>query len=218
MLEYGFFLFAVTSLFTLIDPIGAAPVFVAYTDRYDTPDVNRIARKATISATILLLLFAGLGDLIFSIYHITIHAFRITGGVIFFRLGLNMLESLPSRTKSTPKEEAEALTKDDIAITPLGIPLIAGPGAITSVMILAGQAETAARKGLLTLAILVTLLATYFILRGADVMMKKLGTTGSRVIQRIMGLLLMVIAMQFFIDGITPVLKEVMTGVINGMP
>ncbi|MEE9464651.1 MAG: NAAT family transporter [Candidatus Neomarinimicrobiota bacterium] len=212
MFDLAFFLLCLSSLFTLIDPIGGAPIFVAYTDRFERDDVIKIARKASLTAAILLLVFAGLGDLIFSLYHLTIHAFRITGGVIFFRLGLNMLENLPSRTKSTPKEAEEALTKDDLAVTPLGIPLIAGPGAITSVMILAGQAKDIPHKMILVVAIIIILLVTYFILRWANVVLGKLGTTGTRVIHRIMGLLLMVIAMQFFIDGITPILQQIISG------
>lgn len=212
-MEIGFFIFAVSSLFTLVDPIGAAPMFVVLTEKYNRADVMRIARKATIAAGLVLVVFAALGDYIFSMYHLTLNAFRLTGGVIFFRLGLNMLESIPRRTKSTPKEEAEALEKDDIAITPIGIPLIAGPGAITSVMILIGESTNVYQKTIVFVAIAIIMILTYFILRGSKALLSKLGTSGSRIIHRLMGMLLMVIASQFFIDGISEVIKEVMSGV-----
>jgi multiple antibiotic resistance protein len=208
-MDLGYFLFAFTSLFTLVDPIGGATVFVAFTNRFAREDIPRIAGRAALAATTILIIFAGLGDLIFSIYNLTIHAFRITGGVVFFRLGLNMLESLPSRTKSTPAEAEEAMTKDDLAITPLGIPLIAGPGAISSVMILAGQAETFIMRSHLFAAIILAVGFTYIIFRSADKILLRIGTTGTRVINRIMGLLLMVIAMQFFIDGIAGAVRDI---------
>lgn len=210
-MEIGFFIFAISSLFTLVDPIGAAPMFVALTERYDRADVLRIARKASIAAGLVLIVFAAMGDYIFSMYHLTLNAFRLTGGVIFFRLGLNMLESIPRRTKSTPKEEAEALEKDEIAITPIGIPLIAGPGAITSVMILMGESTNVYQKTIVFIAIGLVMILTYFILRGSKALLSKLGTSGSRIIHRIMGMLLMVIASQFFIDGVSEVIREAMS-------
>ena len=212
-MDISFFLFAFSSLFTLVNPVGISPAFVSLTQRFPPDDVPRIALRGAVAAAVILFVFAGVGQLIFSFYHITIHAFRIAGGIIFFRLGLNMLESVVSRSKSTPKEQEEALTRTDIALSPVAIPLIAGPGAITSAMILAGQAKTITGKLSLFLAITLTLAVTYLILRGADTFLKKLGTTGTRVIQRIMGLLLMVIAVQFVIDGIKPIMTDILRAV-----
>ena len=208
-MDIGFFLFAFSSLFTLVNPVGISPAFVSLTQRFPPEDIPKIALRGTLAAAVILAIFSVLGELIFSFYHITIHAFRIAGGIIFFRLGSQMLESLVPRTKSTPKEEEEALTRTDIALTPVAIPLIAGPGAITSSMILAGQASGLPQVLSFAAALLLALLTTYLILRGADRFLAKLGTTGTRVIQRIMGLLLMVIAVQFMIDGIKPVLVEI---------
>ena len=105
------------------------------------------------------------------------------------------------------------MTKHDIAISPIAIPLIAGPGAITSSMILFSHADTLPMQLSFGLALLLVMLATYLILRGAEKLLGKIGTTGSRVIQRLMGLLLMVIAVQFVIDGVTPLLQDLLTGV-----
>ena len=211
-MDISFFLFSFSSLFALVNPIGISPAFVSFTERFSKDDVLSIAKRSVMAALLILLLFAVLGDLIFSLYGITIHAFRIVGGILFFRSGLKMLESIPSRTRTTPKEEKEALTKHDIAISPIAIPLIAGPGAITSSMILFSHADTMPMIFAFGSALLLVMLATYFILRGAEKLLDKIGTTGSRVIQRLMGLLLMVIAVQFIIDGVTPVAQEILRG------
>jgi multiple antibiotic resistance protein len=209
----SFFFFAFSSLFTLVNPVGISPAFVGLTRRFPPEDIPKIALRGTLAATIILFIFALLGDLIFSFYHITIHAFRIAGGIIFLRLGLNMLESVVPRMKSTPREVEEALTRTDVALSPLAIPLISGPGAITSTMILSGQAETLLDQLTLFAAIVLTLALTYVILRGANTFMKKLGTTCTRIIQPIMSLLLMVIAVQFIIDGVTPVMKNILAAI-----
>ena len=141
-------------------------------------------------------------------FGITVYAFKIAGGILFLRIGINMLEAKVSRTKSTPKESEEASGNDDIAITPIGIPLIAGPGAITSVMILAAQAVSFEQKVIFYLNIIVTLLITFMVLKLGKKLTKKLGTAGLRVIERIMGMILMVVAIQFIIDGLNTVITN----------
>ena len=137
MIEYfSFFILAFTTLFTLINPIGLAPVYLSLVDSFNLKEKQQIAIKGSATAFIILIIFSVLGDVIFSFYGITIYAFKIAGGILFFRTGIQMLEARISRSRSTPKEEEEAINKDDIAYPPIGIPLIAGPGAITSVMIL----------------------------------------------------------------------------------
>ena len=148
-----------------------------------------------------------IGTLIFDFFNITIFAFKIVGGILFFRIGLNMIESKLPRTKSTPKEEEEALTKEDIAYSPIGIPLIAGPGAITSVMILSEQVDMIYDKIIFILSISICMILTYMILLAANKLSDRIGTTGLRIIQRIMGIILMVISVQFIIDGLTPLFK-----------
>jgi multiple antibiotic resistance protein len=137
------------------------------------------------------------------------------GGIIFFRTGLRMLEVIVSRTRSTPQEQQEGLETDDIAITPVGIPLLTGPGAITGAMVLAGKATIPLHYGILIASIIAVLALTYFILVGADKLFRRLGTTWVRVIQRVMGILLMVIAVQFIIDGVTSVLKSIIISVLE---
>ena len=150
-----------------------------------------------------------MGKVIFSFYGITVYAFKIAGGILFLRIGLNMLEAKISRTKSTPKESQEAIDNNDIALTPIGIPIIAGPGAITSVMILAAETNTITHKIIFYMNIVITLLTTLIILVLAKAISKKLGTTGLRVIERIMGMILMVVAIQYIIDGLDVVINTI---------
>ena len=209
MTEYTvFFILAFSTIFTLINPIGLTAVYLSIVDPFDTKEKSRIALKGTITAFVILIIFSLIGDVIFSFYRITVSAFKIAGGILFFRTGIQMLEARVSRSRSTPKEEKEAGSKEDIAYTPIGIPLIAGPGAITSVMILSSETPEWKLKLILFTVIALVLLLTYLIFRGADYLTRRFGTTGLRIAQRIMGLILMVIAVQFVIDGVEIVILE----------
>ena len=200
-----YFILAFSTLFTLINPIGLAPVYLSMVKQFSVKERGRIALKGTITALFILIIFSLVGDIIFSFYGITISAFKIAGGILFFRTGIQMLEARVSRSRSTPKEEEEAETKEDIAFTPIGMPLIAGPGAITSVMILSSDTSKWEFKLILFGVIALTLALTYLIFQGADYLTRRFGTMGLRIIQRIMGLILMVIAVQFVINGVTPI-------------
>ena len=129
------------------------------------------------------------------------------GGILFFRNGLRMLDSKIGRSRTTPAEQEESEESDDIAISPIGIPLIAGPGAITAAMLLSSQTPQIYSYFTLIFSIFVVLSLVYIILRNGDILLKLLGTTGVRIIQRLMGLILMVIAVQFVINGLASVLK-----------
>ena len=203
-----FFILAFSTLFTLINPVGLTAVYLSMVEQFDTEERSRIAFKGTITALLILVIFSMIGDIIFSFYGITLSAFKIAGGILFFRTGILMLEARISRSRSTPKEEAEAETKGDIAYAPIGMPLIAGPGAITSVMILSSGAAKWELKLILFGVISLVLILTYIIFQAADYLTHRFGTTGIRIVQRIMGLILMVIAVQFVIDGVTSIVLE----------
>ena len=207
-LDLSFILLSFSSLFTLLNPIGTAPIVLSLTESLTSEEYNKVIKKSICIACFILLLFAIMGKIIFTFYGITVYAFKIAGGILFLRIGINMLEAKVSRTKSTPKESEEASGNDDIALTPIGIPLIAGPGAITSVMILAAQAISFEQKVIFYLNIIVTLLITFMILKLGKKLTKKLGTAGLRVIERIMGMILMVVAIQFIIDGLNTVITN----------
>ena len=207
-LDLSFILLSFSSLFTLLNPIGTAPIVLSLTESLNPEEYNKVIKKSICVACLILLLFAIMGKIIFTFYGITVYAFKIAGGILFLRIGINMLEAKVSRTKSTPKESAEASGNDDIALTPIGIPLIAGPGAITSVMILAAQAISFNQKVIFYLNIIITLLITFMILKLGKKLTQKLGTAGLRVIERIMGMILMVVAIQFIIDGLNTVITN----------
>ncbi len=208
-IDLAFFIVSFSTLFTLINPIGIMPIVLSLTENVDSKVYHKIIIKAILLAGIILMIFALMEKLIFSFYGITIYAFKIAGGILFLRIGLNMLEAKVSRTKSTPKESKEAIENDDIALTPIGIPIIAGPGAITSVMILASETSSFSHKLIFYFNIFFTLLITFILLALGKKFTKKLGTTGLRVIERIMGMILMVVAIQFITDGLHVVIKNI---------
>ena len=206
--DLSYALISFTSIFTLINPLGILPIYLTLTESISRQERTKINRRGIVTAGIVLITFSFIGNYIFSFYGITIHAFRIAGGILFFRIGLNMVESKLSRTKATPQEEEEAQMKEVFAYTPLGIPMIAGPGAITSAVILSGDGFNVYNKITFILVLFFSLLFTYLIFQTAGRISKFLGIIGIRIMQRIMGLLLMVIAVQFIIDGIFPILQN----------
>tara|TARA_B100000214_G_scaffold15804_1_gene10913 strand:- start:195 stop:839 length:645 start_codon:yes stop_codon:yes gene_type:complete len=205
----SFFLLSFSSLFTLINPVGITPILLSISENMSVKEYNKIIRKGIITAYIVLFIFSLMGDVFFKFYGITINAFMIAGGILFFRNSLDMIDSKISRLSSTPMETKEAEKKEDIGITPIGIPLIAGPGAITSVMLLSSQTSNFYDKCILHINIILILIITLLILLLGKRIAISIGTTGIRIIQRVMGLILMVISIQFIINGIIPILKEI---------
>ena len=208
--ETQFFILCLTTLFTLINPIGIAPLLMVMTERFSKDERIEIAKKDSATALITLLLFAILGSLIFSFFGITLEAFQIMGGILFFRNGLRMLDAKVGRSRTTPAEQEESQESDDIAISPIGIPLIAGPGAITATMLLSSQTPQIYSYLTLGLSIMIVLTFVYVILRNGDVLMRVLGTSIMRIIQRLMGLILLVIAVHFVINGTISVIKPLL--------
>jgi multiple antibiotic resistance protein len=200
-----FSLLALSSIFFLVDPFAAIPSFLAITESADAARRKRMARKGAITCFIVLTTFAIAGQLIFRMFGITLPAFEIAGGLILLLIGLDMLEARRSPTQETHGDTEEATTKEDAGIVPLGIPMLAGPGAISSVMVLVGQVPTlwhwemAAILGSIT----ITAVVAYFVLAAASRVRQVMGETGIRILVRIMGLLLVALAMQYFVNGIT---------------
>ena len=208
--EIQFFIFCLTTLFTLINPIGISPILIIMTERFPKKEKINIAKKGSLTAFITLILFPLLGSVIFNFFGITTEAFQIMGGILFFRNGLRMLDSKIGRSRTTPAEQEESEESDDIAVSPIVIPLIAGPGAITAAMLLSSQTPQIYSYFTLIFSIFFVLSLVYIILRNGNVIAKLLGTTGTRVIQRLMGLILMVIAVQFVINGVISIYKSPM--------
>jgi multiple antibiotic resistance protein len=200
-----FSVLALSSIFFLVDPFAAIPSFLAITQNADPARRKRMARKGALTCFIVLTSFAVGGQLIFRMFGITLPAFEIAGGLILLLIGLDMLEAKRSPTQEAHGDTEEAAAKEDAGIVPLGIPMLAGPGAISSVMVLVGQVpslwhwEMAAILGSITL----TSLISFWVLAGAGRVRQVMGETGIRILVRIMGLLLVALAMQFFVNGLT---------------
>ena len=200
-----FSLLALSSIFFLVDPFAAIPSFLAITESADAARRRRMARKGAITCFIVLTSFAVAGQFIFRMFGITLPAFEIAGGLILLLIGLDMLEARRSPTQETHGDTEEAAAKEDAGIVPLGIPMLAGPGAISSVMVLVGQAPSLLgwQMGAIFGSITVTAVVTYFVLAAAGRVREVMGETGIRILVRIMGLLLVALAMQYFVNGIT---------------
>jgi multiple antibiotic resistance protein len=206
----AFALLCFTSLLAIINPLSAAPMYLALTDGYTMEHRSRTLRSAIVTAFTVLLVFALLGGTIFQLFGITIDAFRIAGGIIFFGIGMDMLQAKRTRGKATLEEEEEATRKEEVGITPLGIPMITGPGAITTVMVLMTQATSGARLAIVFFAVIVVLGITWAALAAAPRLVSFFGQTGLNVMTRIMGLLVTVIAVQFIVDGARPILIDIL--------
>ena len=198
-----FSLLAVSSIFFLVDPFAAIPSFLAITNGVDPARRSRMARKGALTCFIVLTTFAFAGRLIFRMFGITLPAFEIAGGLILLLIGLDLLEAKRSPTQEATGDTEEAASKEDAGIVPLGIPMLAGPGAISSVMVLVGQVNTAWQMTAIVGCIAFTALVSYWVLAGAGRVRTFMGETGIRILVRIMGLLLVALAMQFFVNGLT---------------
>ncbi|HEV2487749.1 MAG TPA: MarC family protein [Terracidiphilus sp.] len=200
-----FSLLALSSIFFLVDPFAAIPSFLAITHSADPVRRKRMARKGALTCFIVLTSFAVAGQLIFRLFGITLPAFEIAGGLILLLIGLDMLQARRSQTQETLGDAEEAAAKEDAGIVPLGVPMLAGPGAISSVMVLVGQAPSLWhwQMGAILGSIAITALVSYWVLAGAGRVRQVMGETGIRILVRIMGLLLVALAMQLFINGLT---------------
>lgn len=197
----SFSLLAFSSILFLVDPFAALPTFLAVTAGQSNAKRVRTARKASLTALVVLSLFAFIGQYIFRLFGITLPAFEIAGGVILLLIGLDMLEARRSPTQEVPPDTEAAAHKDDVGIVPMGIPMLAGPGAITSVMVLVGQAKERWQLLAILGSILLTSTICFVVLGSAARVGRLLGDTGIRILVRIMGLLLVALAVQYFVNG-----------------
>ncbi|MDL2244870.1 MarC family protein [Parabacteroides sp. OttesenSCG-928-J18] len=211
LLPYALLCF--TSFFTLTNPLGTMPVFLTMTSGMDEQERQRIVKRATIASFITLMVFTFSGQLLFKFFGISTDGFRIAGGIIIFVIGYDMLQAKYASAK-LKKEEIKTYV-NDISITPLAIPMMCGPGAIAQGIILMEDAHTYAMKGTLIGMIAVVYFITYLILRASTRLVKVLGETGNNVMMRLMGLILMVIAVECFVGGARPILIDILRQAAN---
>jgi multiple antibiotic resistance protein len=203
VLQFSFV--ALTSIFFLVDPIAAVPTFLIMTASAGTEPRRRMARRAAWTCFLMLCSFAIAGALIFRLFGITLPAFKIAGGLILLLIGMDMLQARRSQTKETPTEAEEGAEREDVGIIPLGVPMLAGPGSISTVMVLMSGAPKWWYAVPILAAIAITAISSYWILAAADRVRGYLGETGIRILTRMMGLLLTAIAIQFMLNGLTDI-------------
>ena len=204
-----FALLCFTSFFTLTNPLGTMPVFLTMTQGMTEQERRSIVKRATIVSFITIMVFVVAGQFLFKFFGISTNGFRIAGGVIIFKIGFDMLQARYTPMKL--KDEEIKAYADDISITPLGIPMLCGPGAIANAIVLRQEAHSIEMKGTLVGIIALIYLITYFILRASTRLVDLLGETGNNVMMRLMGLILMVIAVECFVSGVRPILTEIVS-------
>ena len=207
-LTFGLLCF--TSFFTLINPLSTMPLFMTMTSELTVKERNHTAKKATLVALITIVIFALSGQLLFNFFGISVNSFRIVGGIIFFIMGMDMLQARIGKVKIKDSEVKTYI--NDISVTPLAIPMICGPGAITNSIVMMEDASTFTRKIVLFGSILLVLLITYLVFYSASRIIKIIGQTGINVMMRLMGLILMVIAVEFFFSGLKPIILDMIKG------
>lgn len=203
-----FALLCFTSFFTLVNPLGTMPIFLSMTDGLSNEERQAIARKATFVAFIILSAFTISGQYLFQFFGISTNGFRIAGGFVIFKIGYDMLQAHFTHIKLNEQEQQHYA--NDISITPLAIPMLCGPGAIANGIVLMEDANGLLMKAILIAVICLVFLVTYTILRASTRLVKLLGETGNNVLMRLMGLILMVIAVECFVSGIRPILTDIL--------
>jgi multiple antibiotic resistance protein len=198
---FTFGLVAFSAVFFVVDPLALIPIFTTMTPAESPAERNRTALRASLTACVTLILFAAAGHVIFRFFGISLAAFKIAGGILLFLLSLEMMRASTSRIKQTPEEQREGIEKSDVAIIPLAIPLLSGPGAIATVMVLMSRHRHWTYGIPVVLAIIATCGITYGLLCAATYLDKRLSRTFLNVLSRIMGLILAAISVEFVLNG-----------------
>ncbi len=202
MSEIGLFIYAFTSFFIIMNPIGLVPLFYIWTANYTFEEKLTILKKAGFVVVITLVVFSFFGKFIFDFFGITVNSFKVAGGLLILKISWDMLHAKISRTRHTPTERAEVIQSDDISVVPLAIPLLAGPGSITTSIIFMEHATTLYDRIIIIIAIIITTIISIIILLLSDKLASILKTSGIMAIVRIMGLILSAIAVEIVFSGI----------------
>ena len=203
-----FALLCFTSFFTLTNPLGTMPVFLTMTNGLSDDERKRIIKRATITSFLILIGFTFCGQFLFKFFGISTNGFRIAAGIIILKIGYDMLQARYSNAKL--KEDEIKAYANDISITPLSIPMLCGPGAIANGIILMSDASNWTLKATLVGVIALVYILTYIILRLSTRLVRLIGETGNNVMMRLMGLILMVIAVECFVGGVKPILTDIL--------
>ena len=206
--DLKFAVVALSAIFFVIDPLANVPIFLTVTTSFDAEHRKRVALRAALAAWLIMCIFAAAGGVIFKVFGISLGAFKIAGGLMLLLMSVDMMRAHTSPTKTTPEEQTESRARDDIAIFPLAIPMLAGPGAIATVMVLMSRAAWhPVATGSVFLAVTITCLASWLLMRSASSAERWIPKTLLRAFERVMGLLLAAIAVEFIAGGIRDMLK-----------
>ncbi|MFA8300140.1 MAG: MarC family protein [Hyphomicrobiales bacterium] len=197
-----------TSFFTLINPLGIMPVFLSMTAGLNKEARRKVIVKALLVAFAILMAFAFGGQVLFKFFGISVDSFRVVGGIVFFIVGYDLLNARLTKIKIADKAQLEQYV-EDVSITPLAIPIIAGPGAITNAIVLMEDATSIGLQTTLVVTLVLLFILIFFVLYGASRISKVLGDTGNKILMKIMGLIVMVIAVEFFFSGLKPILRDI---------
>ena len=206
MLDFAEYVKIFVALLVIVNPIGTMPMFLGLTHKHSVPDKKRIARIASISVAIVLAVSAMVGEHLLGLFGITIASFKVGGAILILLIAISMMHAAPSGERQTPEEAKEAEDKESIAVVPLALPLLSGPGAISTTIIYAAQSPSLAHLGAVVACCLLVAITTWVALRAATPIGGRLGKTGINVVIRIMGLLLAAVAVEIFAGGIVVLL------------
>jgi len=196
-----YFVYVFSSVFVIVNPIEASMVYVTLTLGMNPLEKSHIYKRATLVAFIIAILFALAGDLVLRLFGITTDSLSVAGGVLLFLVAIDMLRGVHQQKKVTDLELKDANRREDISVFPLATPLLTGPGAITTVVVLMGSAGSITEKAIVVLGVSLTYTLTLFILRFSDYIDRVLGVTGIMVLTRVMGLILGAVAVNFVAVG-----------------
>ncbi len=196
---------SVGTLFAIVDPITLVGIFLSMTANQTVSQRKQTVNRAIVISTVVLFVCAIVGEGLLKVFGITLPAFQIAGGVLLFLVAFDMIYARPMGTKQTSEEEQESAHKEDVAVFPLAIPLLAGPGAVVSVFILMNSADSLLEQFSVIMSIAVTMFASWLILRSSQSIERVFGKIGMHTFSRVMGIVLAAISVQFLING----LKEV---------
>ena len=205
LLEFA--LISFTSIFGIVNPINGGTIFYSLTTGFSNEKKKEIARRASTVCCCVLIIFSLFGSIIFKFFGISIPAFRIAGGILIFKVAMDMLQARQSRIRTTPEEQESAVHKEDISIVPLAVPMLSGPGAITTVVVLMSKSTTFFEHLIIIFCVVITSFLTYIIFTETYLITRFLKESGTRIMTRFMGLFILANSVQFIINGIKDVLS-----------
>jgi len=210
MLHWNEYIKIFIAVMVIVDPLGAVPVFLDLTGGQSSPERRKIAGVAAFAMATVLIISCLFGESILKFFGISIASFRIAGGILLLFIGIAMMHARQSGSKHTPEEDKEAAGKENIAVVPLAMPLLAGPGAISTMIIYSQDAAGWGHKGILIGSSVVAVLAIWIALLLAIPLSRHLGRTGINIATRVMGLILTAVAVEFIATGLGQIFPGLM--------